>query len=344
VLASLRQPESVVPGATAYSLISIAGMFPFYAFVVARQSLQAMKLVRPVVVAMVVANLANVALNYVFIFGKLGLPAMGVVGAAWATQISRWIMLVAALWGGWRFLAPHLTGWRRDTIRFEPLKRMLALGSPIGIQHLLEFGVFGVVGLMMGWIGPVAMAGHQVALNLASFTFMVPMGVSAAAAVLVGHAVGKGDAPEARRAALAGLACGLGFMALSAAGMLAAPGFFAGLYTDQPDVAAVAMSLIPVAGVFQLFDGAQVVSIGILRGAGDTRTPMVINVVGFWLLGLPVSLLLAFRVGLGSTGLWWGLVLGLAVVALLLLVRVRLKLAGRLDRVVIDREAVTASP
>jgi MATE family multidrug resistance protein len=221
---------------------------------------------------------------------------------------------------------------------------MLALGAPIGAQHTLEYGIFGVVGLLMGSISAVAIAGHQVALSLASFTFMVPLGVAGAAAVLVGHAVGRGDMPEARRAAGAGLAMGLGFMALSAGAMIAAPELLARIYTNKAEVMAVAIALIPLAGLFQVFDGLQVVSIGILRGLADTRAPMVINVVGFWLVGLPISIWLGFRTGLGPRGLWLGLVAGLAAVALILLARVRTRLAARVSRVMIDGPSFHREP
>jgi MATE family multidrug resistance protein len=213
---------------------------------------------------------------------------------------------------------------------------MVALGAPIGIQHQLEYGVFAVAGLIMGWIGTVAMAGHLVALNLASLTFMVPLGVSGATAVLVGNAVGRGDAAEARSAAAAGLLCGVTFMALTAGVMLLAPGALARVYTSDAGVAAVAAALLPVAGVFQVFDGMQVVSIGILRGAGDTRTPMLVNILGFWLVGLPVSWVLGLHAGLGPEGVWWGLTSGLVVVAVFLVLRVRARLAGQVRRVVID--------
>jgi MATE family multidrug resistance protein len=180
------------------------------------------------------------------------------------------------------------------------------------------------------------MAAHQVALNLASVTFMVPLGVSAAAAVLVGQAVGRGDAVEARRGAWSALLLGAGFMAVSGAMMLSIPALFAELYTTQTAVAALAAVLIPLAGLFQIFDGLQVVAIGVLRGIGDTRGPMLINVLGFWLVGIPTSFYLGFRLDGGPRGLWWGLVVGLGIVALVLLLRVRSRFAGDLRRVVID--------
>jgi MATE family multidrug resistance protein len=336
VLLLLRQPAEIADVAAAYARIAIAGIVPFYAFGALRQSLQAMKRIAPIVGTMVIANLANVGLNYVWIFGKLGFPALGAVGAAWATAVSRWLMFVALVVVAWPTLRPQLVPVRPEAWAWEPLRRMVALGAPIGIQYELEYGVFAVVGIMMGWMGTTQLAGHQVALNLASLAFMVPLGVSAAAAVLVGHAVGRGDAAEARRAAAAGLTCGVGFMAASAIVMLAVPRGLASIYTNDVAVAALAASLIPIAGVFQVFDGIQVVSIGILRGVADTRAPMLVNVLGFWLVGVPVSAALGFGAAAGAPGLWWGLTVGLVLVAVVLLWRVRRRLAREVSRVLID--------
>ena len=342
ILGLLRQPPVVADLAATYALISIVGILPFYYFVALRQSLQASKFVRPIVVTMVIANLANGLLNYAWIFGTLGFPALGVAGAAWATAVSRWLMVVLLVWVAWRVLQPQLFPVRPEIWEWGPLRRMIAIGAPIGVQMQLEYGVFAVVGIMMGWLGTRELAGHQVALNLASLTFMVPMGVSAAAAVLVGHAVGRGDAPEARRAAAAALVCGVGFMAVSAAVMLTIPGILARLYTTDAAVAALAATLIPIAGVFQVFDGTQVVAIGILRGVADTRTPMIVNVLGYWLIGLPVSAALGLWLGYGPRGLWWGLVVGLALVGAVLVWRVRLRLAGTLARIRVEGDAAAS--
>jgi multidrug resistance protein, MATE family len=256
--------------------------------------------------------------------------------------VSRWVMVLLLLAFAWPVLRPQLLPLRRDVFAWAPLRRMLALGAPIGIQYQLEYGVFAVVGVMMGWLGTTELAGHQVAINLASFTFMVPLGVSAAAAVVVGHAVGRGDAAAARRAAAAALVCGVAFMSASALVMLAFPMALARVYTTSESVAQIAATLIPIAGVFQVFDGTQVVSIGILRGAADTRAPMLVNVLGFWLLGLPVSAALGFVTAAGPRGLWWGLTVGLMVVAGILLWRVRRRLSGDVSRVQIDHDGASS--
>jgi MATE family multidrug resistance protein len=219
---------------------------------------------------------------------------------------------------------------------------MLQIGLPIGLQYQAEYAVFGTVAMLMGRFGTVPVAAHQVAINLASLTFMVPLGISGAATVLVGHAVGRGDVPAARRAAWAALVCGSVFMAGTALVMLAAPRPLAALYTADAGVIALASVLLPIAGAFQIFDGLQVVSLGILRGAGDTRAPFLIGMLGFWLLGFPVSLWLGFRTSLGAAGLWWGFVVGLGAVAVLLLVRLRSRLRRAVRRVVVDAPSVAA--
>jgi MATE family, multidrug efflux pump len=343
LLALLGQPADVVPIAGAYARALAPGALPFFIFAVFRQSLQALHRTRPLVVTMTLANLVNVFLNWVLIFGNLGAPPLGAVGAGIATSVTRWLLAVGLLAIAWRPLRPLILPVRPDIWRRGPLLRLLRVGAPIGMHHELEFGAFGVTALLMGTLGTVQMASHQIALNLASLTFMVPLGVGAAAAVQVGQAVGRGDSADARRAALASLLLGVTFMMMSAVVMLLMPETLASVYTELPAVRALAATLIPIAGAFQIFDGTQVVSAGALRGLGDTRVPMMIGLVGFWLVGLPVSVALGFGAGLGPIGLWWGLVAGLAAVGILLLFRMRSRFRGHLTRLVIDHAPISTS-
>jgi MATE family multidrug resistance protein len=332
----LRQPQEVIPLAGAYAQICIPGVIGMFGFVVLRQSLQALGKVRPIVLTIVVANLLNVGLNYILIFGHLGFPSLGVQGAAWSTTMSRLAMGPILLAFAWPQLKPVIMPFRRAVLEPGPLWRMAAIGAPIGVAHQLEYGVFGLVGLLMGSLGTAMVAGHQIALNLASVTFMVPLGLSSAAAVVVGHAVGRGDPEEARASARAALGVAVAFMGTTAAIFLLFPGPLARIYSTDAPVLTVALALIPLAGVFQVFDGIQVTSIGILRGLGDTRTPMISAIAGYWVLGLPVSLWLGFTLGHGPTGLWWGLVLGLAIVATFLIFRVRWRLRQPLRRLRVE--------
>lgn len=333
VLRAFRQPPSVVPDAVTYIHLSAAGLVPFLAFIVLRQSLQAIGRLAPIVVTIVVTNALNAALNWVLIYGHLGSPALGVAGSAIATAVSRWAMALMLLWLAWPELRPHVHTMNRSVLAWRPLREMLALGLPIGAQQFLEVSAFNAVGLLMGVFGAVQVAAHQIALNLAALTFMVPLGVSAAAAVRVGHAVGARDARRSHRAALLAYLLGAGFMSTTAALFLALPRPFAALFTRDTGLIAIAATLIPIAGVFQIFDGLQAVGAGVLRGLGDTRVPLLAMLSGYWLIGLPVSLVLAFRTGLGPQGLWWGFVAGLASVALFLFLRVRVLLRRGVSRI-----------
>ncbi len=339
-LTAARQPVEVVPLAAGYAHALIGGVFPFYAFVVLRQSLQAMGHVRAILGTVLLANLFNVLLNWILVFGNLGAPAMGAVGSSWATTFSRWFMTLVLLAGSWSLLRPAVLPLRPEAARLKPMMRVLTVGAPIGAQQFLEFGVFGAAGLLMGWLGTVAVASHQVALQLAALTFMVPVGVAQATSVLVGQAVGRADPPAARRSAGAGILVGAGFMVVTAAVFLAFPTQLARWFSNDMEVVVVTAVLLPIAGVFQVFDGLQVVASGALRGVADTRVPMVLTLVGFWFVGLPVSAWLGFRTGLGPPGIWWGLAIGIGVVGILLVGRVRARFGRALRRLVIDEATV----
>ena len=338
-LIALRQPDDVIPLAQGYAWASIPGVFPFYGFVVLRQSLQAMGRVRPILWTVVAANLVNFGLNWVLVYGNLGAPALGAVGSAIGTSISRWFMMLTLLAMGWSLLRPALYPFRPMAIARAPMIRLLRVGGPIGAQQVLEFGVFGAAGLLMGLMGTVPIASHQVALQLSALTFMVPVGVAQATGVLVGQAVGAGDPPGARRSAGAGLIVGAGFMTGTAALFLLIPEPLARLFSPDLEVVALAAALLPIAAVFQVFDGLQVVAAGALRGVADTRVPMILNLVGFWFFGLPVSVFLGFTIGTGPRGIWWGLAAGIGLVAVLLLLRLRTRFGRELKRLSIESDS-----
>ena len=340
VLQLLHQPPALVPLASSYVIISIVGVLPFLAFVVLRQSLQALGATRALVGVIVVGNLMNAFLNWVFVYGHMGSQAMGAPGSAWATCFSRWLMVLLLLVLGWRSLKSALVPWRPETFHLGPLRAMLRLGLPIGFQQGIEIGAFAAIGVLMGVLGTIEMAAHQIAINLASLTFMVPLGVGAAAAVRVGHAAGAGDAEGARESARAALVCGVGFMMCTGVAFLFAPAAIAARYTHDLPVASLAATLIPIAGVFQIFDGIQAVCAGVLRGLGDTRAPFVINLAGFWLAGFPVSIVLGFHTTLGAVGLWWGFVAGLGAVAFLLLLRMRHRMRGTIARTTVEEDVM----
>ena len=328
-----HQPPEIVGDAASYLRISAIGVLPFFAFVVFRQTLQALGRVTPIVWTIVLANLLNAALNWVFVYGHLGAPAMLAQGSAIATAVARWAMAIALLILGRKELMPRFFPWRTGAADRVALWSMLKLGAPIGAQQTLEIAAFGAVGLMMGVLGTRELAAHQVAITLAALTFMVPLGVGAAASVRVGRAIGAGDAPGARAAAHAAYICGVGFMCVTALAFLFAPRLLAAMMTNDPAVVAIAATLIPVAGVFQVFDGGQAVGAGVLRGIGDTRAPLISMLAGYWLLGLPISAWLGFRTGLREVGLWYGFVVSLGVVAVFLLLRIRALFGRDLRRI-----------
>lgn len=331
-----RQPAEVIPIAARYTRGLVLGVFPFYAFAVFRQSLQAMGRVRPIVFTVLLANAVNVLLNWMMVFGNAGAPELGAVGSAWATSLSRWFMITVLTVVAWPQLSPALWPLRKEVFVRAPLVRFLKVGAPIGAQQWLEFGVFAAAGLLMGMLGTVAVASHQVALQLAAMTFMIPVGVAQATSVVVGQRVGADDPPGARRAAGAGIAIAGCFMTITAAMFLALPEPLARLFSDDQVVVAAAAALLPIAGVFQIFDGLQVAAAGALRGIGDTRVPMLLILVGFWGVGLPTSVVLGYTLDRGPTGIWWGLAVGIGVVAVMLLGRVRRRFGRALVRLVLD--------
>ena len=297
-------------------------VLPLLLYASLRRYLQGMGIVRPVMAALATANLVNVAVNWVLIFGKLGAPALGVAGAAWATVFSRVVMagfLMMVVITRERARRPGLFEVRLR-IELSRLRRLWALGLPAAAQVTLEVGVFAAATALAGRLAPVSLAAHQIAINIAAFTFMVPLGVASAGAVRVGHAVGRKDAAAAARAGWTALLFGTLFMSMAAAAFLAMPSFLIGAFTIDRRVLDIGVSLLLVAALFQLFDGVQGVATGVLRGLGDTRTPMLWNLAGHWFIGLPLGYALCFIYGYGVIGLWWGLSIGLVICGIALLV------------------------
>ena len=287
---------------------------PLLAYAAFRRYLQAVNLVKPVMFALVSANLVNAGVNWILIFGHLGAPALGVRGAAWATLLSR--VYMAALLGlvAWRHQREHRgpqperAAWRPDRKR---LARLVELGLPAAAQVTLEVGVFATVSALAGRLNAASLAAHQVVLHMASFTFMVPLGLASAGAVRVGHAVGRRDMHAAQRSGWMALALGVGFMSCASLVFLGLPGPLLRAFTADTGVIVTGTGLLAIAAAFQPFDGLQGVATGTLRGLGDTRTPMLANVVAHWLIGLPAGYLLCFVAGWGISGLWVGFALGL---------------------------------
>jgi len=332
LLRLLGQEEPLLSRAAAYMRALIPGNAAFLLFGVVRQVLQGMGIVRPAFIAIVLANVGNVIANWSLIFGHLGLPRLEVEGAAYATSVARWLMLVFLVALSLPVLRPYQRSPGRAALAPGAYRRLFTLGVPVGFQISLEMWVFGTVAVLMGVLGPTQLAGHQIALNLAALSFMVPLGLAGAAAARVGQAIGRDDQEGAKRAAAVSLALGASLMAGFGLLFAALPRQLARLFTPDAGVIEVAAMLLPIAAAFQIADGTQVVGAGILRGTADTRFPAVIAFLGYWVIGLPVGLLLAFPMGLGPRGLWWGLTLGLASVAAMFVTRIRIRFRGRIER------------
>jgi multidrug resistance protein, MATE family len=316
---------SVAEPASGYLRILTWGTLPLLLYGGIRRYLQGVGQVRVITVTYVLANLLNWAGNWVLIYGKLGFPALGVRGSAISTCIARVCMAAALLGFAWRYersrghpLFRHWAG-----LHVERLRRLIRLGAPAAGQILLEVGAWNLSTFSAGYLDPVALATHAIALNYASISYMVPLGVSAAAAVSVGHAIGADDPARARRAGWLALGLGTGFMLLASIAFFVIPRPLITLYTHDPRVLLVGPSLLWIAAAFQVFDGIQTVCTGALRGLGETRIPMVANFVGYWILGLPLGLSLCFALHWGIYGTWIGLTLALVVIASTLLLRWR---------------------
>lgn len=317
-------PEVALPAASFMRWL-LWGTLPLLLYACTRRYLQGVGQVRVITVTYLLANLVNWFLNWVLIYGNLGSPALGVNGSAISTVFARITMAVALLGFAWRYERkrghPLFRHWAGP--QMARLKTLVRLGAPAGGQILLEVGAWNLATFSAGYLTPVALATHQIVLNYASVTYMVPLGISAAAAVSVGHAVGAGDPARARRAGWMALALGTGFMLLAALALVAWPRPLIELYTRDPRVLAVGPALLVIVATFEIFDAIQIVSTGALRGLGETRAPLWANFVGYWVLGLPLGFSLCFGLKWRIYGLWIGLTLALIVIALALLARWR---------------------
>lgn len=311
---------ALIAPARGYLHVLMWGTLPLLLYGAARRYLQAVEEVRVITLTFVVSNLVNWGANEVLIYGKLGLPAMGPRGSALATVISRVGMAVMLLaYAAWYEGRRGYALWLRWPAPIAgELRVLLRLGLPAALHLLVEVAAFETATILAAKISVDALAAHQIALNYAALAFMVPLGISAAAAISVGHAIGAGDPTKARRAGWLSLGLAIAFMLCSASAFVAAPRALIALYTREPGVVSIGVTLLALAAVFAVFDAAQVVVTGALRGMGLTRVPMLVNFAGYWIFGLPLGVLLAFPMRHGVAGLWTGLSAALMLVALLL--------------------------
>lgn len=295
--------------------------FPLVFYFVFRRYLQSMGIIKPVVFAGISANLVNLIGNWILVYGHFGMPALGVTGSGWSTFISRIYMAAVLALAAVYYDRKRRSGlWHTPTrLDLGRIRELLRLGLPAATQLLLEISAFTVITVLIARLGALPLAGHQIALNVASITFMVPFGIGSAAAVRVGHAIGAQDVPGAARAGWMALLFGAIFMSCAALMLLFFPKAIARLYSPQPQVISMGAALLMVAAVFQLFDGLQAVAIGALRGAGNTRTPMLTHLLCYWIIGVPLGAVLGFKFRLGAVGFWIGLCIALILIGGILL-------------------------
>jgi MATE family multidrug resistance protein len=325
---NLRVMELLVP----YLHAMLWGVPPLLFYSAFRRYLQAMNIVKPITFAVVSANLLNFAGNWLFMYGNWGAPRLGLTGSGYSTSISRvyiaLVLLVAILRHRPPALVGHASACQRplagaSSLSYRPhfpiIRRLLALGFPSAMQIFVEGAVFGAVTVMASRFDEVSLAAHSIAVNVISITFMVPLGISSAAAVRVGQAVGRKDPPGIAVSGWTALLLGAGFMSTAGLALAIAPRWIARLYTPEVAVIGASAALLRIAALFEIFDGLQVVATGALRGLGDTRTPALAHFVGYWIIGMPVAWFLCFNYGWGVTGIWVGLTSALILIGSILL-------------------------
>ena len=322
----LRLPidRAVLSGSVAFLRALNCGTPALFLYFTLRRYLQAFNHVRPIAFALVTANLINVVGNWLLIyghsFGPIKIPALGVTGAGLSTAISRCYLALFMVIALWRIERRHHYGLRSMARHFEPnrLRRLALLGAPAGGQIFVEISIFGMVTFLIGVMGRLPLAGHEIALNCASLTFMVPFAISAAAAVRVGQAIGRKSPTDAASAGWAAILLGAGAMAIFSAVLLLFPHAIAASFTEDDAVIAATIPLLFVAAIFQFFDGLQITATGALRGAGNTHAGLIVQIVGYWIIGLPIGYLFGFRLHYQAVGLWLGLCAGLIVAGITL--------------------------
>lgn len=323
LLYHLNQPIEVVVLAIPYLAIITFSLVPFMFFQTIKQFAEGLSQTKQAMYVTLVCNAVNIFLNWVLIYGNLGAPAMGLNGAGWATLISR-ILMGVVMWYYVRNSSRYKNftlKFRLSKLNFPMLSRMLKIGIPTGFQFIFEVGAFSAAAIMMGWIGVTALAAHQIAINLASVSYMMASGISTAAMVRVGNQLGKKDIVSLRGAGFTAFIMVALFMSISAVCFIAFRYFLPSLYIDELDVIQVSASLLIIAGIFQLSDGIQVVGLGALRGMSDVKIPTLVTLVAYWVLGLPLGYFFGFVLGMKEVGIWYGLLIGLTSTGIMLLYR-----------------------
>ncbi|MBK7629490.1 MAG: MATE family efflux transporter [Ignavibacteriales bacterium] len=319
----LNQPPEVIESTIIYMTIVGFSAIPLMLFQTYKQFIEGLSIMKPAMIISLLANIINAFANWILIFGKFGFPQLGLAGAAWATFLSRVFMVIVIMiyvMRNKKFKQYDVTFHFRG-INIPVMKKLLSLGLPSGFQYFFEVGAFTFAVIMIGWIGSNELAAHQIAINLASISFMAVLGISQAASIRVGNAMGEQNIPNVRKAGFTAIGLGAAIMSIAGLTFILLNKFLPTLYIDDKAVISIASRLIIIAALFQLSDGTQAVGIGVLRGLTDVKGPTIITFVAYWIISLPIAYLLAFKFNLGVDGVWIGLLIGLTVSAILLTMR-----------------------
>ena len=323
----LNQEEAVAVQAASYARIIAFSIIPFMIFQVYRQFIEGLAFTKPAMYITLAANLVNVFGNWVFIYGNLGMPAYGLDGAGYSTLITRCFMaaIMMIYVSKAKRYQEYDPSFRFRNINWQVIKQLAGVGVPMGLQNFFEIGAFSFSAIMIGWFGSTQLAAHQIAISLASISFMIILGISAAGTIRVGYAYGRKDINNVRRS---------GFLtAIFTSSVMACSGVLLVIFRDQlpfifsgdPAVIQIASSLIIVAALFQVSDGAQAAGLGILRGITDVRIPMFITFFAYWIIALPIGYFLGFILKMEVVGIWIGLLAGLSAAAVMLNLRFGIK-------------------
>ncbi len=334
LLYHIDQPTEVVPLSIPYLSIVTFSLIPMLIFQTFKQFAEGLSNTRIAMIIIIASNLVNIGLNYIMIYGHAGFPAMGLNGAGWATFLSR--IFMAASFAGYIYFAPRFrqfrSGFSLGKYSRNLFNKMLHLGVPSGVQFIFEVAAFDFSLVMMGWLGTTTQAAHQIAINLATVSYMTTAGLAAAATIRVSYFLGKHDFKNLRTASYTLLVMALLFMTLCALVFIVGRHWLPGLYVEDNEVIKIASTLMIIAGLFQLSDGTQVVCIAALRGLQDVKVPSLFIFIAYWIIGLPLGYWLAFVMDFGALGIWSGLLIGLTVTATAMFVRFRV-LAGKLSTI-----------
>ncbi|NWF88174.1 MAG: MATE family efflux transporter [Ignavibacteriaceae bacterium] len=328
----LDQPPLVVKYASSYTKVVAVSIIPWMIYQSYKQFVEGLSVTHPPMIVTIVANIVNAIVNWILIYGNLGFPKLNLDGAGIATTLSRIFMMIALILyvnNAYRFKIYDVKPVVKK-IDLTKIKKILRLGLPSGFQYFFEVGAFSFAVLMVGWLGAKPLAAHQIAINLASISFMAVTGIAAAGSIRVGNAVGKADISETRKAGLSAVLLGISIMFCSGVIFIFFRFQLAELYISDFEVITITSRLLIIAAIFQVFDGTQAVGIGILRGLTDVKYPTIITFTAYWVISLPIGYILGFTFELGVQGIWIGLLIGLMCSAIMLSLRFNFKSKHRI--------------